>query len=89
MRAFVARRPFMFAVLVMLILEAIVLTGLLISRLLNVPILALDLPILLVNAIVAMVLLTAVRWWRAAGFNAPSTWQNLHLLLLPLGLRPR
>lgn len=84
MNTFIARRPLTFAILVMLLLEAIVLAGLVISSVLGVPILALDAPLLLINAIVAIILLTALRWWSAAGFNAPSRWQNLHLLLLPL-----
>jgi uncharacterized protein len=84
MSAYVARRPLTFTVLVMLGLEAIVLGAFLLSRLLGVPILALDLPILLLNAVVAMVLLSMLGWWRAAGLNAPSQWRNLHLLLVPL-----
>jgi len=86
MATFIARRPLAFTVLLMLILEGIVLAALLASRLLAVPILVLDLPILLLNAIFAMVLLTTLGWWRAAGFNAPSKWQNLHLMLLPIVL---
>jgi len=84
MRAFAARRPLAFAILVMLLLEGIVLAALLVTQLLGISILVLDIPILLINAIVAMVLLSVLGWWRAAGFNAPAAWQNLHLLLLPL-----
>ena len=83
MRDFIARRPLAFAALVMLMLEAIVLAGLVVSRSLGIPIIALDLPLLLLNGVVAAVLLTVLGWWRAAGFNAPSKWQNLHLLILP------
>lgn len=84
MGAFVARRPITFALLVMVLLEAVVLLSLLLSRMLGVAVSALDLPIMLLNAIIAAVLLHMLGWWRAAGFNAPSRWRNLHLLVLPV-----
>ena len=34
--------------------------------------------------LLAALLLTALGWWREAGFNRPSQWRNLHLLSLPL-----
>jgi uncharacterized protein len=86
MSTFVARRPLLFVVLVMLTLQAFVLVGLLLSHLLDIPVISLDLPLMLLNALFAVVLLTSLRWWRKTGFNAPSKWQNLHLLLLPLSL---
>jgi membrane protease YdiL (CAAX protease family) len=84
MHGFIARRPLIFVILVMLILEAFVLLGLLSSQILDVPVTALDLPLMLLNSLLAIVILTALRWWRAAGFNAPSAWQNLHFLILPV-----
>jgi hypothetical protein len=81
MHAFVARRPIAFVALVLLALEAIVLVGLLVARLLGVPVIALDLPLMLINGVFAASLLTALGWWRASGFNKPSEWRNLHLLL--------
>jgi len=37
-----------------------------------------------VAALVAIVLLIQLGWWRQAGFNRPSRWRNLHLLWFPL-----
>ncbi len=34
--------------------------------------------------VLAVVLLARLGWWREAGFNEPSRWRNLHLLLFPL-----
>lgn len=79
----IAQRPLSFAALVMLILQAFVLAGLLVSHLAGIPLIAIDLPLLLANALVAAILLSVLKWWRAAGFNAPSKWRDLHLLILP------
>jgi uncharacterized protein len=84
MKTFVAQRPFTFALLLLLALEVFVLAGLLASYLLDIPLLALDLPIMLANALFAVGLLTALGWWGATGFNRPAHWQNLHLLLFPI-----
>ena len=84
MGAFAARRPLVFGVLLMLFLQAIVLAFLLTSRWLGVPVVALDLPLMLANALVAAVLLSMLGWWRDAGFNAPRNWRNLHLMLVPV-----
>ena len=35
-------------------------------------------------ALLAIVLLIRLGWWRQAGFNRPSRWRNLHLLWFPL-----
>ncbi|MEW6287050.1 MAG: CPBP family intramembrane glutamic endopeptidase [Chloroflexota bacterium] len=86
MKNFATQRPALFAFLLMLALEAIVLGALLLSNLAGIPILSLDLPILLLNAIVAAVLIGAMRWWKETGFNAPSQWKNMSLYLLPLAL---
>ncbi|MFZ5883057.1 MAG: CPBP family intramembrane glutamic endopeptidase [Chloroflexota bacterium] len=86
MKNFATQRPALFAFLLMLALEAIVLGALLLSNLAGVPILSLDLPILLLNAIVAAILIGAMRWWKETGFNAPSEWKNMRLYLLPLAL---
>ena len=84
MKQLAQKRPLGFALVVMLILELLVLGGLLLSRIMNIPILALDLPLLLLNAVVAAVLLSWLGWWRVAGFNRPTEWRQLHLLILPL-----
>jgi uncharacterized protein len=84
MPAFATRRPLAFAALVMLLLQAIVLLGLLASNLLGVAPVALDLPIMIVNCLVAIALIGRLRWWSDTGFNRPSQWRNLHLLLLPI-----
>lgn len=36
------------------------------------------------TVVLAVSLLGWLGWWREAGFNRPSRWRNLHLLLLPL-----
>jgi uncharacterized protein len=84
MTAFAARRPFAFAAFVMLVLQAIVVLGLLASHLLGVAPIALDLPMMVVNCLVAIALISTLRWWSDTGFNAPSKWRNLHLLLFPV-----
>jgi len=86
MKKLITQRPALFAFLLMLALEAIVLGALLLSNLAGIPILSLDLPILLLNAIVAAILISAMRWWKETGFNAPSEWKNMRLYLLPLAL---
>jgi membrane protease YdiL (CAAX protease family) len=84
MRAFAARRPLVFGSLLILFLQALVLAFLLISQVLGVPVVALDLPLMLANALVAVALLGMLGWWRDVGFNAPRHWRNLHLMLVPV-----
>ena len=86
MKAFVERRPLVFVILLMLVLEAFVIVALILSKLAGIDIVALDLPIMLANAIFAVILLSSLRWWGEAGFNSPSNWQNLRLLLIPVAL---
>lgn len=86
MGGFATRKPLLFVTLVMLILQATVLAALFVSQVFGVPLLALDLPVLLLNAVVAATLLSRLGWWRAAGFNAPRAWRNLHLLIVPAAL---
>jgi membrane protease YdiL (CAAX protease family) len=86
MKGFANQRPALFVVIVLLVLEAIVLGALLISNLAGIPLLSLDLPILLLNAIFAVILISVMRWWGETGFNAPSHWKNLHFLIIPLVL---
>lgn len=78
-------RPARFALLVMLMLEAVLLICLGAAKLLlpDVPLAALDLPVLLVNAVVAAVLLTRMRWWTPAGFRLPVRARDL-LSTLPV-----
>lgn len=86
MKNFAILRPTLFAVIVLLVLEAIVLGALLISNLAGIPLLSLDLPMLLLNAIFAAILISVMRWWGETGFNATSHWKNLHFLIIPLAL---
>lgn len=86
MAQFADRRPLPFVALVLLVLQAIVVAALALSHALDVPLLALDLPVLLLNALVAIALLSVLRWWRAAGFVGPRRWRNLHLLWVPAAL---
>lgn len=82
------QHPWRFALLVMLALEVILLLCLGAARLFlpNVSLLALDLPILLLNALFAAVLLTRLGWWRASGFRRPERPRSLVLLALPVAL---
>jgi len=86
MKNFAIKHPMLFAVIVLLMLEAIVLGALLISNLAGIPLLSLDLPMLLLNAIFAIILISVMRWWGETGFNAPLHWKNLHFLIIPLVL---
>jgi membrane protease YdiL (CAAX protease family) len=86
MKNLITQRPLIFSVLVMLVLEAFVLAGLFFSKVSGVPLISLDLPLLMLNAMLAIVILSALRLWREAGFNAPSRWKNMSLFLVPLVL---
>ncbi len=86
MKNFAIQRPTLFAVIVLLILEAIVLGALLLSNLAGIPLLSLDLPMLLLNAVFAAILIGVMRWWKETGFTAPSQWKNLRLIIIPLVL---
>lgn len=55
-------------------------------RLSGVPLISLDLPLLMLNAVLAIVILSSLRGWREAGFNAPSQWKNMSLFFVPLAL---
>lgn len=65
-------------------LQALVVGFLLLARGLDVPVVALDLPLMAANALFAAGLLTAMGWWREVGFNAPTRWRGLHLMLVPV-----
>lgn len=86
MKNLATQRPVLFAVLVLLILEAIVLGALLLSKLAGIPLLSLDLPMLLLNAIFAGILIGIMRWWKETGFTAPSQWKNMRFIIVPLVL---
>ena len=86
MKNLATQRPVLFSVIVLLILEAIVLGALLLSNLAGIPLLSLDLPMLLLNAIFAGILIGVMRWWKETGFTAPSQWKNLRFLIIPLVL---
>jgi membrane protease YdiL (CAAX protease family) len=40
----------------------------------------------LISAVLVMLLIAALRWWRETGFNRPSAWRDLGLLVLPTAL---
>lgn len=86
MKKIAIQRPTLFAVIVLLVLEAIVFGALLVSNLAGIPLLSLDLPMLLLNAIFAAILISVMRWWGETGFNAPAHWKNLHFLIIPLAI---
>jgi len=86
MKKLITKQPLVFSVLVLLVLEAFVLAGFFFSKASGVPLISLDLPLLALNAVLAIVILSVLGWWREAGFNAPSQWKNLRLLLVPLAL---
>ncbi len=86
MKNFAIQRPTLFSVIVLLVLEAIVFGALLIANLAGIPLLSLDLPMLLLNAIFAAILIGVMRGWGETGFNATSRWKNLHFLIIPLVL---
>lgn len=86
MKNLIAQKPLVFAVFVILVLEAFVLAGFLFSKVSGVPLIALDLPLLMLNAVLAIVILSILRWWKDAGFNAPSQWKNPGLLIVLLVL---
>jgi len=85
MRSFIARRPLLATLLIVLSDLPLILFGLY-----ALPIIAPGLPdparqlILLVGQLlVAAAWLTALGWWREAGFNGPAQWRSLHLYWLP------
>lgn len=86
MKNLITKRPLIFSMLVMLVLEAFVLAGFFFSKVSGVPLISLDLLLLMLNAVLAIVILSVLRWWKDAGFNAPSQWKNLSLLIVPLVL---
>ncbi len=86
MKNLATQRPVLFSVFVLLTLEAIVLGALLLSNLAGIPLLSLDLPMLLLNAVFAGILIGVMRWWKETGFTAPSQWKNLRFLIIPLVL---
>ncbi|GIV91044.1 MAG: abortive infection protein [Chloroflexus sp.] len=86
MKNFATQRPALFALMVLFVLEVIVIGALLLSNLAGIPLLALDLPILLLNAIFAVILIGVMGWWKETGFNAPSQWKNGGFIIVPLAL---
>ncbi len=86
MKTFVSSHPLRFVLLIMALLEAVVLLLVLGIWLFmpDVSITAVDLPFMLLNAIIAAVLLSWLGWWRDAGFNSPSQWRHLLLLVFPI-----
>lgn len=88
LKSWIARRPLMFAVAVMAMLEVTLLLLLLAARLIapEASLAALDLPLMLIQALIAAGAMSALGWWGASGFNGPKEWRNLHLLLVPVAL---
>jgi uncharacterized protein len=83
MRVLAERRPLTFVIVVLLILQLFVLLALLYSQVTGVAVITLDLPLLLLNALFAGVLVSNLGWWREVGFNVPRAWKNLRLLAMP------
>jgi hypothetical protein len=84
MRVLAERHPLTFVIVVLLILQLFVLLALLYSQVTGVAVITLDLPLLLLNALFAGVLVSNLGWWREVGFNAPRAWKNLRLLAMPV-----
>jgi hypothetical protein len=80
------RSPLKVVIWVMLALEVVLLACLGLAKLLapDTAAASLDVPILLINAIVAAVLLSRLRWWRAAGFRAVERPRDLLLMVPPV-----
>ena len=83
---YVPRSPAKVVVWVMLALEAVLLACLGLAMLVapSMAVASLDVPILMINAVVAAVLLSRLRWWRAAGFRAVQRSRDLLLMLPPV-----
>ncbi|MBX3000435.1 MAG: CPBP family intramembrane metalloprotease [Caldilineaceae bacterium] len=88
MNSWISRRPLLFAAAIMGMLEITLLLLLLAARWIapEASLASLDLPLLLIQALIAAGLMSALGWWGAAGFNRPKAWRNLHLLLFPIAL---
>ena len=83
---YVPRSPLKVVFWVMLALEAVLFACLGLAKLLapGAAVASLDVPILLINAIVAAVLLSRLRWWVAAGFRAGLSDAPLLLMVPPV-----
>jgi len=82
------QRPLVFAVALTGALMLLNLATLVAMRLFapSVPLEQVDVPLLLAQTLLALGLLQALHWWREAGFNRPSEWRNLRLLIFPTAL---
>lgn len=74
--------PLPFALLLALAAATLVPAGVLLTQ--AVPVLSgIPVPDIL-TALFAIVTLTALGWWGQAGFNLPTRWQDLQVLILPV-----
>jgi uncharacterized protein len=86
LKAFIARRPLLASLMFTVSDLPFVIFGLtLLPRLApGLPDMAIKLIVLMVQVLIVVFWLTALGWWREAGFNRPSEWRSLHLYWLPL-----
>lgn len=88
MKAFCARRPLAASLLFALSDFPLILFGIKVLPALApaLPDTAIKLLVLLGQIALAAAWLTALGWWRAAGFNRPSAWRELRLYWLPVAM---
>lgn len=86
MRSFITRRPLIATLLIVLSDLPLILFGLFgLPALLPGLTLEAAYPLVLLGQVlIAAIWLTALGWWREAGFNGLSQWRNLHLYWLPV-----
>lgn len=82
------RNPHKFTLLLILALELLLLALLGAARVFapQLPLEALDLPLMLVQTALPLIVIAARGWWSDVGFTRPRDWQNLSVLLFPLAL---
>lgn len=88
MRSFIARRPLLATLLIILSDLPIILLGLFALPVIvpGISETALHLTVLTGQIGIAVAWLSALGWWRDAGFTRPSVWRELHLYWLPLAM---
>ena len=80
------RRPFISAVVIFLADLALILIVGAAAKALGAEGMNAGFVALCVESVLLVLVLAALRWWRAAGFNRPSEWRALKLLWVPTGL---
>jgi hypothetical protein len=84
--AFFERRPLISAVVIFLADLALILIVGAAAKALGAEGMNAGFVALCVESVLLVLVLAALRWWRAAGFNRPSEWRELKLLWVPTGL---